>query len=107
MRNVTVMQLKQRLDAGEAPLILDVREPDEYQAGSLPESVHIPLGQLPVEIHQLEEKRDDEIVVHCRSGVRSLQAAALMEQMGFTNVANLEGGVKAWKAEVDPSFVVG
>ena len=99
MSEITVQELKKRLDAGDQSFVfIDVREPYEYQEFNLGAQL-IPLGSIPNAISELEEHKNDEIVVHCRSGARSGQAKMFMMQMGFTNVRNLEGGVLAWQRE--------
>ena len=101
-----VAELKQRIDKGNAPVILDVREAHELRIAALPptaKSVHIPLGQLPARLAELEPYKNEEIVVYCRSGGRSGMATSLLQQNGFKSVKNLRGGILAWSAEIDPS----
>ncbi len=94
--DITVQELKKRLDEGDKSFVfIDVREPHEYQAFNLGAEL-IPLGIIPVRLQDLESHKNDEIVVHCRSGARSGQAKDFMMANGFTNVRNLEGGVLAW-----------
>ena len=96
MQLVSVEELKQRKDAGEELHILDVREPHEYAETNMG-AVLIPLGKvMSMQIEEIEDWKDEEVIVHCRSGVRSLQACAMLEQMGFTNTKNLTGGILAW-----------
>src|SRR5216684_2969466 len=90
---ITVEELKQRLDAKEDLFILDVREPHEYQICNLNGHL-IPLNDLPKRVHELDSSK--ETVVHCRSGGRSAKAVAFLQQAGFTKVTNLAGGVLAW-----------
>ena len=98
MSDITVQELKKRLDAGDQSFVfIDVREPYEYQEFNLGAQL-IPLGNIPNAIADLAEQKADEIVVHCRSGARSGQAKMFMMQNGFTNVRNLEGGVLAWQS---------
>jgi adenylyltransferase/sulfurtransferase len=94
-------ELKARLDAGEDVFILDVREPHEYQICNLGGYL-IPVGDLPARISELDSSR--EIVAHCRSGVRSAKAVALLRQAGFRKVKNLAGGILAWSDKVDPTM---
>jgi adenylyltransferase/sulfurtransferase len=94
-------ELKARLDAGNDIFILDVREPHEYQICNLG-GYPIPLGDLPARMNELDSSR--EIVAHCRSGVRSAKAVALLRQAGFSKVKNLAGGILAWSDKVDPSL---
>lgn len=97
MQDITVQELKLRLDKGENIHILDVRETwefDEYHInGKL-----IPLGDLPARLNEIESWKQDEIVVHCRSGARSATAKAFLEQSGFANVRNLLGGAMEFEA---------
>jgi len=94
-------ELKARLDAGSDIFILDVREPHEYQICNLGGHL-IPLGDLPARMNELDSSR--EIVAHCRSGVRSAKAVALLRQAGLSKVKNLAGGILAWADKVDPSL---
>ncbi|HXZ28371.1 MAG TPA: molybdopterin-synthase adenylyltransferase MoeB [Terriglobales bacterium] len=96
---ITPLELKRRLDAGEDLFILDVREPHEYQICHLHGHL-IPLGDLPQRVHELDSSR--EIVAHCRSGVRSAKAVDFLRQAGFRKVKNLKGGILAWSDQVDP-----
>ncbi|HEX9627783.1 MAG TPA: rhodanese-like domain-containing protein [Acidiferrobacterales bacterium] len=102
MRQITVSELKDRLDAGDSPLLLDVREPWELRVCALPGALHIPMRQVPARLGELDPDR--EIVVVCHHGVRSYQVVRFMEQQGFTNAINLAGGVDAWAREVDPEM---
>jgi adenylyltransferase/sulfurtransferase len=93
--------LKQRLDNKEDVFILDVREPHEYDICRLDGSTLIPLGELPKRVSELNSA--DDIVVHCRSGVRSAKAVDFLRKAGFRKVKNLTGGILAWSDQVDPS----
>jgi adenylyltransferase/sulfurtransferase len=97
----TPLEVKRRLDAGEALLILDVREPQEYQINRIPGSTLIPLGELPRRYQELDP--DQEIIAQCKSGQRSAKAADYLRTVGFKNVKNLRGGILAWIDQVDPS----
>ena len=100
MEDISVSELKKRLDADEKDFIfIDVREPYEYAEFNLGAQL-IPLGIIvQAASGELADNKDAEIIVHCRSGARSGQAKMFMMQMGFTNVRNLEGGVLAWQRE--------
>ena len=98
---ITAVELKKKLDAGETPFILDVREPNEYQINRIPGSVLIPLGELPRRYQELP--RDRDIVAHCKMGGRSAKAMDFLKTVGFTNVKNLKGGILDWVDKVDPS----
>ena len=96
MEDITVAELKEKLDRGDDFVFIDVREPWEYEEFNLGAKL-IPLGDLTNQITELNEHRGEEIVVHCRSGQRSGMAKQLMETYGFTKVRNLLGGVLAWR----------
>lgn len=97
MQNITVQELKKRKDANETIYLLDVREPSEYAESNM-DAVLIPLGRvLNAQIDEIEDWKDKEVIVHCRSGKRSLTACMVLEQLGFTNTKNLEGGIIAWQ----------
>lgn len=100
--DMTVKDLKARMDTGSAPLVLDVREPSEAAICRLPGSLLIPLGELPRRLGELDPSV--EIVVHCRSGGRSARAVALLREQGFTRATNLAGGILNWASEIDPSM---
>lgn len=98
---ITPAELKQLMDSGRAPVLIDVREPHEFQICRIPGSTLIPLGDVPARMHELDTAND--IVVHCRSGARSAQAVSLLMKSGFRKIKNLKGGILAWSDEVDPS----
>ena len=99
---VTVEQLKARLDASDGVFILDVRKPHEYDICSIPGSTLIPLDELP---NRLDELRDvGEMIVHCKSGARSAKAVKLLREAGLTDAHNLKGGILRWIDVVDPSL---
>jgi adenylyltransferase/sulfurtransferase len=100
MREVTVSELKQRLEAQEPLELIDVREPYEYEIARIEGAKLIPLRELAERIGELP--RDREIVVHCHSGVRSAHAVQLLEKAGLPGAANLVGGIDAWSVEIDP-----
>ena len=94
-------ELKRRLDAHEDIFVLDVREPHEYQIVNIKGHL-IPLGDLPTRVHELDSSR--EIVVHCKSGMRSAKAVDFLHQSGFKRATNLTGGILAWADRIDPSL---
>jgi rhodanese-related sulfurtransferase len=97
MENISVQQLKARIDAGEKLHILDVREPAEYEEYNIGGYL-LPLGKIQtMQIDDIEDWKNEEVIIHCRSGHRSMVAALFLETLGFTNTKNLEGGVLAWK----------
>lgn len=97
MEDITVNELKDRLEKGEKFHFLDVREEWEYEEDNLG-AENIPLGELPHRLAELEKFKDEEIVVHCRSGARSGNAKKFMESKGFTKVRNVLGGILAYRA---------
>jgi molybdopterin/thiamine biosynthesis adenylyltransferase/rhodanese-related sulfurtransferase/molybdopterin converting factor small subunit len=98
---IDVTAVKEKLDRGDQFLLIDVREPHEYQIARIPGSKLIPLGELPKHLSELD--KNAEIVAHCKMGGRSQQAVDLMKQNGFTNVRNMTGGITAWSDKVDPT----
>jgi rhodanese-related sulfurtransferase len=101
-REIHVQQLKAKLDAGERLFLLDVRQPDEHAICSLPNSMLIPLGELPVRLNEIHPPAGALVVVYCHHGIRGLSGAAFLEQAGVTPVASLAGGIDAWSALIDP-----
>jgi adenylyltransferase/sulfurtransferase len=99
--DITVEELKRRLDAGDDLFVLDVREPHEYQICNINGHL-IPLGDLPKRVNELDPNK--EIVAHCRSGARSAKAADFLRNAGFRNVHNLAGGILAWADKIDPKM---
>jgi adenylyltransferase/sulfurtransferase len=95
---ITALELKARLDSDNTPYVLDVRERHEYEICNIKGHL-IPLGEIPARIHELDSAHD--IVVHCRSGVRSASAVDFLRQAGFRKVWNLRGGILAWSDDVD------
>jgi len=98
---LTPGELKARIDAGFAPVILDVREPFEHAICRIPGSRLIPLGELPRRLSELNP--GDDIVVHCKSGGRSARAVSLLREHGYGRATNLTGGILAWINDIDPS----
>ena len=99
---MTVLDLRARLDRGDPPFLLDVREPHEYQLCHLPGTELIPLREIPSRWRDLDPAR--ETVVYCRTGQRSERAAAFLKDHGFRRVLNLRGGIDAWARDVDPTM---
>jgi molybdopterin/thiamine biosynthesis adenylyltransferase/rhodanese-related sulfurtransferase len=100
---ITVEELKRKLDAKEDIFVLDVREPHEYPIANLGAPL-VPVGEVERRIGELAAQKNREVVVHCRSGARSQKAALVLKQAGFTNVSNLAGGILAWADKIDPSM---
>jgi adenylyltransferase/sulfurtransferase len=101
--DITVEELKQRLDRGDNVFVLDVRNPEEIQICRLPGSTVIPLPTLPQRFGELDRTR--EIIVHCKSGVRSQKAIHFLRQQGFANLKNLTGGILAWADRIDRTML--
>ncbi|MFQ5448171.1 MAG: rhodanese-like domain-containing protein [Saprospiraceae bacterium] len=93
---ITVHELKARLDNGDRPILIDVREPYEHEEFNIG-PINIPVGQILSSVGDLEGHKNDEIVVYCRTGNRSGMAQHLLRAPGFTRVINLTGGMEAWK----------
>ncbi len=102
MREITVEELAQWRASGKAFVLLDVREPFEVQAAALPESLHIPMRQIPARTADMD--RASEIAVLCHHGGRSERVARFLEMQGFPNVHNVAGGIDAYAQRVDPSL---
>ncbi len=102
MAEITAPELKRRLDRGEDLFILDVRNPPEFQICRIPGSTLLPLPELPQRVGELDRSR--EMVVHCKSGMRSAKAIDFLRQQGFTKLTNLQGGILAWAEQVDPGM---
>jgi rhodanese-related sulfurtransferase len=97
MQAITVEELKARLDAGENVHIVDVREPHENAEFNIG-GILIPLGKVQtMQIDEIDELKNEEVIVYCRSGNRSGQACLMLETYGFTNLKNLTGGMLAWR----------
>ncbi len=101
---ITAGELKAKMDAGEDFLLVDVREPAEYEIVKIPGSVLIPKGEILNGSALAGLPQDREIVLHCKSGVRSAEALAALKAAGLTNSVHVQGGVLAWQAQVDPSL---
>ena len=103
MNQVTAGQLAAWLaDAGrDKPLLLDVREPWEWERARIHGSQHIPMRQVPARLEEIDPQR--EVVAICHHGGRSQQVAMFLEKNGFSKVHNLQGGVDAWSRTVDPA----
>jgi rhodanese-related sulfurtransferase len=96
MQNMTVEELKHKIDSGEKINLIDCREPHEYEEANLGGRL-VPLGKFQsMDLDELENLKEEEVIVHCRSGKRSMMACVILDQMGFTNTYNLDGGILAW-----------
>ena len=97
---ITVKELKQKMDDGEPINVLDVREPHEYEVANIGVRL-IPLGELPRRLAEFDQ--NGSFAIHCKTGARSANAVKLLQDAGFGNVYNVKGGITAWSEEVDPS----
>ncbi len=97
MTNITAEEVKKKLDAGEQINLLDVREPHENAEFNIGGTL-LPLGKIQsMQIDDIEDQRNEEVICYCRSGTRSMMAAMVLEQLGFTNTKNLTGGMLGWQ----------
>jgi rhodanese-related sulfurtransferase len=103
MKEISVQELKEKLDKGEDFQLIDVREDFEFETSNIG-GQHIPLGGILIEAEKISH--DKPVVVMCRSGKRSAAAIMQLEAQGYTNLSNLQGGILAWKAEIDPELNV-
>jgi len=94
-------EVKAKIDRGDRFVLIDVREPHEHQICNIPQAKLIPLGDLPKRVNELNSA--DEIIAHCKSGMRSAKAVDFLKQAGFKKVRNMKGGILAWSDKVDPS----
>jgi rhodanese-related sulfurtransferase len=95
--DITIEELKERFDKGENLNLIDVREEYEFDEFNIGAKL-IPLGELPDRLEEIEAWKDQEVLVHCRSGARSGRAKEYLASEGFTNVRNVLGGMLAWQA---------
>jgi rhodanese-related sulfurtransferase len=101
MTNISAEEVKQRLDAGENLNLLDVRQPEEHEEFNIGGTL-FPLGRIQtMQTEELDNLKDEEVICYCRSGNRSGQASLILEQLGFTNVKNLTGGMLGWREKFD------
>jgi rhodanese-related sulfurtransferase len=99
IREITVEELKARRDRGENPLVIDVREEWELQLARIPDVVHVPMNQIQARLGEFQQ--NGEVIVMCHAGGRSMRVAHFLASQGFTDVANLSGGISAWSQLVD------
>ena len=101
-QQIVPQDLAQRIKAGEKFLILDVRQPWEHETSRIEGSVLVPLNELPARHGELKLEAGQKLVTYCHHGVRSFNAAAVLEQLGHATVYSLAGGLAAWSRDVDP-----
>ena len=99
---ITVEQLKEQLASANAPLLLDVREPWEFNTANIEGSKLMPMGEIPSRAHQ-ELDEEQHILVLCHHGARSLSVAAWLRQQGFDQAQSVAGGIDAWSRSIDPT----
>jgi rhodanese-related sulfurtransferase len=102
-REITVDELARNLERGEKPLLLDVRQPWEHELSRLPESLLVPLPELPGRTGEIRPREGQQVVCYCHHGVRSLHAADFLARLGFPDVVSLAGGIDAWSLQIDPA----
>lgn len=100
MTDITCQELKERMDKGEKLNIIDVREVHEFEEYNIGAQL-IPLAEIPYKLDELAHLKNEEVILHCRSGNRSGNAKLFMMESGFTNVRNLLGGMLEWRANFD------
>jgi rhodanese-related sulfurtransferase len=99
MKTITVEELKERIEKGEHINLIDVREPHEYMESNIGGKL-FPLGKIQtMQVEDLEDLKEEEVILQCRSGQRSMMAAMVLEQLGFKNTVNLTGGILAWQGK--------
>ncbi len=103
---MTAIELRDFLATDVATIKIDVREDVELEFGVLEHTLHIPMQSVPSQLNTLEKHKDDTVILICRTGKRSDQIGRFLEQMGFTDVINLAGGMNDWAANVDTSMTV-
>lgn len=106
MQDITSQELKERVDAGTTPIMVDVREPFEWNMQHLDGVEKISMGDIPARLPELSKWKDEELVIICRSGGRSGNITNFLRQQGFSNVRNLTGGMLGWKRDIDSTFEV-
>jgi rhodanese-related sulfurtransferase len=97
IHEVTITDVKERMDRGEKFLLIDVREDHEWDKGHLPRAVHLGRGIIERDIHKITEGPDTEIILYCGGGYRSALAADNLQKMGYRNVKSMDGGFREWK----------
>lgn len=102
MNEIDVETYNERLKAGNAPFLLDVREAQEHDFVNISGKL-IPLGEIQTRASELDAYKSEEVVVYCRSGARSATACRILEAAGFENVWNLKGGIMEWSRKIDPT----
>ncbi len=102
VKTISPKALKERLDAGEAITVIDVRESWELRQSSVPFATHIPMNDIPGRVDELP--KDVPVVIMCKVGGRSERVTEYLDSLGYENVFNLEGGILAWAGQIDPAL---
>jgi rhodanese-related sulfurtransferase len=98
VKELTVLEIAQKIERGEKFIFIDVREDDEWKAGYAKGAIHIGKGVIERDIETDIPNKNSEIVLYCGGGFRSALAAEALQKMGYTNVASMDGGIKGWRA---------
>ena len=104
IEEITVSELNKKISNKEDFILLDVRTDSEYYLSNIEGAIHIPMNSVPDTLDSI--KRDKEIIVQCKSGVRSSRVCEFLLKSGYTDVKNLKGGIVAWAEQIDPSILV-
>ena len=104
IKEITVSELNRKLSNKEDFILLDVRTDSEYYLSNIEGAIHIPMNNVPEQLDCLNS--DKEIIVQCKSGVRSARICEFLLENGYSNVKNLQGGIVAWAEQIDPSIVI-
>ena len=104
IEEITVSELNKKISNKEEFILLDVRTDSEYYLSNIEGSVHIPMNNVPNKLDSLDSNK--EIIVQCKSGVRSARICEFLLQNGYSNIKNLHGGIVAWAEQIDPSIIV-
>jgi len=103
MKHISVEELKQKMDRGEKINLIDCREAHEYEEANLG-GLLLPLGKIQtMQVDEIENLKDEEVIIYCRSGRRSMMACMMLDQMGFTNTFNVTGGILEWQDKFGPT----
>ena len=105
MQGISVVELDERRRSRDDVVVIDVREPMELEIASIPDTVHVPMNDVPGRLDEIRALADNDkdVVVMCHSGHRSMMVARFLQQNGLERVFNLTGGIDAWSREVDPT----
>jgi rhodanese-related sulfurtransferase len=106
MKQLNANDVSDLLSGDSSAVLVDVREDHELAYGKIERALHIPMQQIPNELHQLGEGVDQTIIVVCHAGVRSMHVAQYLEGLGYSNIVNLVGGMNSWATDVDTTMTV-